>query len=157
MEEKFLVTGAAGFIGFHLSKRLLNEGIGVVGLDNFNTFASNLGPGNIISCGLDLRESNLYDRSEEIAGDFDNTKFSFLPFFSIQLFLLIFIFLPFLPFKNIYEGNLDLVFIVSFLQILFIFIQTVFQKELKFTQYYISEYLRLFIYLIYQFKFSIAL
>ncbi len=33
-----LVTGAAGFIGFHLSKRLLEGGIQVVGLDNINPY-----------------------------------------------------------------------------------------------------------------------
>ncbi|WP_412551359.1 NAD-dependent epimerase/dehydratase family protein [Shimia sp. MIT910701] len=30
---KALLTGAAGFIGYHLSKRLLAEGYGVVGFD----------------------------------------------------------------------------------------------------------------------------
>ncbi|MGZ5582362.1 MAG: NAD-dependent epimerase [Usitatibacter sp.] len=35
---KILVTGAAGFIGFHLSKRLLDRGDSVVGLDNLNTY-----------------------------------------------------------------------------------------------------------------------
>ncbi|MBT1076000.1 NAD-dependent epimerase [Geobacter grbiciae] len=33
-----LVTGAAGFIGFHLSKRLLDRGDRVVGLDNLNDY-----------------------------------------------------------------------------------------------------------------------
>jgi UDP-glucuronate 4-epimerase len=35
---KFLVTGAAGFIGFHTSKRLLEEGHQVAGLDNLNEY-----------------------------------------------------------------------------------------------------------------------
>ncbi len=33
-----LVTGAAGFIGFHLSKRLLEQGTPVVGFDNVNPY-----------------------------------------------------------------------------------------------------------------------
>lgn len=33
-----LVTGAAGFIGFHLALRLLREGKGVVGLDNLSDY-----------------------------------------------------------------------------------------------------------------------
>jgi UDP-glucuronate 4-epimerase len=33
-----LVTGAAGFIGFHVAKRLLENGHTVVGLDNLNTY-----------------------------------------------------------------------------------------------------------------------
>ncbi len=33
-----LVTGAAGFIGFHLSRRLLRDGCRVVGLDNLNDY-----------------------------------------------------------------------------------------------------------------------
>tara|TARA_B100000963_G_C22638223_1_gene678798 strand:+ start:2047 stop:3066 length:1020 start_codon:yes stop_codon:yes gene_type:complete len=36
--KKILVTGAAGFIGFHLSKYFLNQGRYVVGLDNLNDY-----------------------------------------------------------------------------------------------------------------------
>ncbi|MBI1224035.1 MAG: NAD-dependent epimerase/dehydratase family protein [Bacteroidetes bacterium] len=35
---KILVTGSAGFIGFHLAKRLVQDGHEVVGLDNLNNY-----------------------------------------------------------------------------------------------------------------------
>lgn len=38
MSAKILVTGAAGFIGFHLSKQLLSLGYTVIGLDNLNDY-----------------------------------------------------------------------------------------------------------------------
>lgn len=37
---KFLVTGAAGFIGYHMAERLCREGHEVVGLDNLNEYYS---------------------------------------------------------------------------------------------------------------------
>lgn len=38
IEKKILITGAAGFIGFHLSQRLLERGYQVVGLDNLSDY-----------------------------------------------------------------------------------------------------------------------
>ena len=38
MREPILVTGAAGFIGFHLARRLLSDGWTVHGLDNLNDY-----------------------------------------------------------------------------------------------------------------------
>ena len=36
--KKILITGAAGFIGYHLAKRLLSLGARVAGLDNMNAY-----------------------------------------------------------------------------------------------------------------------
>lgn len=38
MSNSYLVTGAAGFIGYYLSKRLLSEGHVVIGVDNLNDY-----------------------------------------------------------------------------------------------------------------------
>jgi nucleoside-diphosphate-sugar epimerase len=40
---KLLVTGAAGFIGFHAARRLLERGDELVGLDNLNACDSSNG------------------------------------------------------------------------------------------------------------------
>src|SRR3982750_3430846 len=36
--DSILVTGAAGFIGYHVARRLLEQGRTVVGLDNLNAY-----------------------------------------------------------------------------------------------------------------------
>ena len=36
--KKILVTGAAGFIGFYVAKRLLEQDCAVVGIDNMNDY-----------------------------------------------------------------------------------------------------------------------
>lgn len=38
MTKKILITGAAGFIGFHLSKRLCENGVTIHGIDNLNDY-----------------------------------------------------------------------------------------------------------------------
>lgn len=75
---KFLVTGAAGFIGFHASKRLLEAGHEVVGIDNMNDYYDV----NLKQSRLDLLQSpqfsfyktDLADR-EGIAQIFATEKF----------------------------------------------------------------------------------
>ena len=34
----FIITGSAGFIGFHLSLKLLKKGYKVIGIDNLNNY-----------------------------------------------------------------------------------------------------------------------
>ena len=51
---KILVTGTAGFIGFHLAKKLLERGDEVVGLDNINDYYDvNLKYGRLAELGID--------------------------------------------------------------------------------------------------------
>jgi len=38
MNKKILITGAAGFVGFHLSKKLLEQRIEIIGFDNVNDY-----------------------------------------------------------------------------------------------------------------------
>ena len=38
VNKTYLITGGAGFIGFHLSKSLLEKGAKVIGFDNLNDY-----------------------------------------------------------------------------------------------------------------------
>ncbi|MFZ4263638.1 NAD-dependent epimerase [Sphingobacterium sp. HJSM2_6] len=54
---KILVTGTAGFIGFHLAKRLLERGDTVIGIDNINDYYDvNLKNDRLIETGIDTSE-----------------------------------------------------------------------------------------------------
>jgi UDP-glucuronate 4-epimerase len=69
---KILVTGAAGFIGSHLSERLLNDSHTVVGIDNFDDFydpnikrsnvAASLENKNFKLIEADIRDSEICDQ-----------------------------------------------------------------------------------------------
>jgi UDP-glucuronate 4-epimerase len=58
---KILVTGAAGFIGFHLSKSLLEKGHDVVGIDNINDYYDvNLKYARLNELGLARKEAEVF-------------------------------------------------------------------------------------------------
>ncbi|MCT1578430.1 SDR family NAD(P)-dependent oxidoreductase [Oceanobacillus kimchii] len=64
----YLITGAAGFIGYYLSKRLLSQGFNVVGLDNVNDYYD-----------VNLKETRLkllqpYDKFTFIKGDISDKE-----------------------------------------------------------------------------------
>lgn len=91
---KILVTGAAGFIGFHVARHLLERGDEVVGLDNINDYYDvNLKYARLAEAGIDREcveygkpvqsvryplyrfiKLNLEDR-EELPGLFEREKF----------------------------------------------------------------------------------
>ncbi len=60
--KKILVTGAAGFIGFYLSKLLLEKGVTVVGLDNINDYYDvNLKYARLQELGVGRAEAELWN------------------------------------------------------------------------------------------------
>ena len=50
---RILITGSAGFIGYHLSKRLSSQGIEVFGIDSLNSYYDiNLKKARLTDCGI---------------------------------------------------------------------------------------------------------
>ncbi|NPA81099.1 MAG: NAD-dependent epimerase [Epsilonproteobacteria bacterium] len=71
---KILVTGTAGFIGYHLAKRLCERGDEVVGLDNINDYYDvNLKYGRLEDSGID-RDEIVYGEAVQ-SKKYDNYKF----------------------------------------------------------------------------------
>ncbi|UOB17082.1 NAD-dependent epimerase [Abyssalbus ytuae] len=59
---KILVTGAAGFIGFHTCKKLLKNGHQVVGLDNINDYYDvNLKYARLNELGITKKEAEIFN------------------------------------------------------------------------------------------------
>jgi UDP-glucuronate 4-epimerase len=78
MQKTILLTGCAGFIGFHLGKRLLQAGATVVGIDNLNDYYDVTLKNDRLAIvqeeGLDFRLVDL-SRRGEVAQVFSERKF----------------------------------------------------------------------------------
>jgi UDP-glucuronate 4-epimerase len=59
--QTILVTGAAGFIGFHLCKRLLAQGHRVVGLDNMSNYGADLKYARLKALGILRSQAEHFD------------------------------------------------------------------------------------------------
>ena len=71
---KVLVTGAAGFIGFHVVRKLLDYKWQVVGLDNINSYYDvNLKYARLQQCGI-YRE-NIISHNEVLSSSYANYSF----------------------------------------------------------------------------------
>lgn len=72
---KVLVTGSAGFIGFHLSNKLVKDGFEVIGLDSLNDYYQvSLKYDRLAAAGIDLRETTY----NKILKSSINEKYSFI-------------------------------------------------------------------------------
>ena len=61
-KKTILVTGAAGFIGFHLAKVLIKQGYTVVGLDNINAYYDvHLKFARLNELGIDRAEAEVFN------------------------------------------------------------------------------------------------
>lgn len=73
--KTILVTGAAGFIGFHLSKTLAEQGYNVVGLDNINDYYDvNLKYARLAELGVTRIEAENWNQ-EVVSSKYKNFRF----------------------------------------------------------------------------------
>lgn len=80
--KTYLITGAAGFIGSFLSKKLLEQGVQVVGVDNLNDYYDV----NLKYARLEIL--NLYDKFTFIQGDISDKEMVMKILMSMDLILL---------------------------------------------------------------------
>ncbi len=75
--SKILVTGAAGFIGFHVSKKLIDLGFEVYGIDNLNAYYDvRLKLDRLKELGIDI-QSEIFMRQQEVkSGSNESFRFS---------------------------------------------------------------------------------
>ena len=71
---KILVTGTAGFIGFHLAKKLLERGDEVVGIDNINDYYDvNLKYGRLQELGIE--KESVTENKKALSTTYDKHSF----------------------------------------------------------------------------------
>ena len=74
MNKKYLITGAAGFIGYHLCKRLIKKGYEVIGIDNLNKYYDvNLKKSRLLELNKLIKNNN--EKWIFIKGDLENKEF----------------------------------------------------------------------------------
>lgn len=74
--KTILVTGAAGFIGYHLCERLLREGYRVIGLDNINDYYDvNLKYARLGELGIDKDQAAIFNAYVSSAKHGDRFQF----------------------------------------------------------------------------------
>ena len=80
---RILLTGAAGFIGSHVSERLLAMGHSVIGIDNFDPFYNRTVKEENLQLSLQHEKFDFY----EIDFFKDKAKLQHLPLFDVLIHL----------------------------------------------------------------------
>ena len=71
---KILLTGCAGFIGYHVAKALLERGDDVIGLDSLNEYYDiNLKLGRLSELGI--KNESYLEGKTYLSSQFDNFRF----------------------------------------------------------------------------------